>query len=130
MSSSSFEIRYAASLKPLLMGMGMGPARSGIEVTPDELRVQMGWAFRAHIPIRAVRHAEQLTRRVILGWGVHGWAGQWLVNGSGKGVVRIEIDSAVQASVMGGVPVRLTTLLVDVAEPDMFIDTVNRIRVA
>jgi hypothetical protein len=106
--SSSFAIRYAAPLKPLLTAIGMGPARSGIEVTPDELRVRMGWAFRANIPIRDIQHAEQSARPLILGWRVHGWAGRWLANGSGKGVVRIEIAPAARGSVMG-VPVRLAT---------------------
>nr|MDQ3826968.1 hypothetical protein [Actinomycetota bacterium] len=108
---------------------GMGPAQSGIEVTFEELRVQMGWAFRANISIRAVRHAEQSVPPLILGWGVHGWAGRWLVNGSRKGVVRIEIDPVARGRVMG-IPVRLARLLVSVAQPEKFVDTVNRIRVA
>lgn len=128
-TSSSFEIRYAAPLKPLLMAMGMGPDQSGIEVTSDEVRVRMGWAFRVNIPIRDVRLAERSARPIILGYGVHGWAGRWLVNGSGKGVVRIEIDPAARGSVMG-IPVRLATLLVSVAEPKRLIDTVNRIGIA
>jgi hypothetical protein len=110
-----------------MAAMGMGPAQSGIEVTPDELRVQMGWAFRANIPIRDVRHAEQPARPIVLGWGVHGWAGRWLVNGSSKGIVRIDIDPAARGSVVG-VPVRLATLLVSVAEPETFVDTVNHVR--
>jgi hypothetical protein len=128
-ASSRFEIRYATLLKPLLMAMGMAPAQSGIEVTPEELRVQMGWAFRATIPICDVRHAKRSVPALILGWGVHGWAGRWLVNGSRKGVVQIEIDPAARGRVMG-VPVRLATLLVSVVEPEKFIETVNRMGVA
>jgi hypothetical protein len=128
-ASSWFEIRYAELLKPLLTAIGMGPAESGIEVTPKELRVQMGWAFRAHLPIRDVRQVERSAPASVLGWGVHGGAGRWLVNGSRQGVVRIEIDPATRGRVMG-VPVRLATLLVSVIEPEKFVDTVNRARVA
>jgi hypothetical protein len=127
-SSSSLEIRYAALLKPLLGAMGMGPARSGIKVTPDQLRVRMGWAFDATIPIRDIRHAERSVPPVILGWGVHGWAGRWLVNGSRQGVVRIDIEPATQGKVIG-ISVRLATLLVSVVQPEKFLATVNRIRV-
>lgn len=127
-SSSSFEIRYAALLKPLLEAMGMGPARSGIKVTPDQLRVRMGWAFDATIPIRDIRHTERSVPPFILGWGVHGWAGRWLVNGSRQGVVRIDIDPATQGKVIG-ISVRLATLLVSVVQPEKFLATVNRIRV-
>jgi hypothetical protein len=128
-ASSSFAIRYAAPLKPLLMALGMGPVQSGVEVTPEKLRLQMGWAFRADIPIRDVRHVERSVPALILGWGVHGWGGRWLVNGSRQGVVRIDIDPAARGKIMG-VPVRLATLLVSLAEPQKFIDTVNGIRVA
>jgi hypothetical protein len=126
---SSFKIRYAGPIKPLLMALGMGPAQSGIEVTPNELRVQMGWAFHAKIPTHNIRHIEQSARPILLGWGVHGWAGRWLVNGSGKGIVRIEIDPAARARVMG-IPVRLTTLLVSASAPKNLVNTINRIRVA
>ena len=127
-SSSLFEIRYAALLKPLLGAIGMGAARSGIKVTPDRLHVQMGWVFDATIPIRDIRHTERSVPDLILGWGVHGWAGRWLVNGSRQGVVRIDIDPATQGKVIG-IPVRLATLLVSVVQPEKFLDTVNRIRV-
>jgi hypothetical protein len=112
----------------LLVTLGLGPAESGIEVTPEQLRVQMGWAFQANIPILRVRHVERSVPPLTAGWGVHGWAGRWLVNGSRQGVVRIEIDPAARATVMG-IPVRLTTLLVSVREPKEFINAVNRIRV-
>lgn len=128
-TSSSFPIRYATPIKLLLMAVGMGPAQSGIEVTPEELCVQMGWAFRATIPIRDIRHAERSVPPLILGYGVHGWTGRWLVNGSRQDVVRIEIEPTARGSVMG-VPVRLATLLVSVTEPEKFIDTVNRSRAA
>jgi hypothetical protein len=129
MASSWFEMRYAELLEPLLTAMGMGPAASGIEITSTELRVQMGWAFHAYVPIHDVLRVDRSAPARLLGWGVHGGGGRWLVNGSRRGVVRIEIDPATRGRVMG-VPVRLAILLVSVVEPERFMDTVNRARVA
>jgi len=69
----------------------------------------MGWAFRAHFPQSAVANA---TRR-----GVHGFAGRWLVNGSGDGILAIDLAATQRARVLG-VPVRLRQLLVSVNDPD------------
>jgi hypothetical protein len=41
----------------------------------------------------------------VTAWGVHGWRGSWLVNGSSSGLVRFEIEPAVRALIMG-IPVR------------------------
>lgn len=61
---------------------------------------------------------------LLVDWGVHGWAGRWLVNGSRSGIVRIDIDPACRAWVLG-LPVRLTTVKVSLAEPDAFCATVG-----
>jgi hypothetical protein len=128
-TSSSFQIRYAAPVKLLLTAVGMGPAESRIQVTPEELCVHMGWAFHASIPIHHIQRAQRSVPPLILGCGVHGWAGRWLVNGSRRGVVRLKIHPAARARVVG-VPVRLATLLISVTEPKEFLATINRIRVA
>lgn len=76
--TSSFEIRYAAPIKLLLTAVGMGPAQSGVTVTPEELCVQMSWAFRANIPIRDIHHAQHSVPPLILGWEcMAGLAGGW-----------------------------------------------------
>lgn len=48
--------------------------------------------------------------------GVHGWAGRWLVNGAGEGVLAIDLDPTQRARV-AGFPVRLRQLLVSVEDP-------------
>jgi hypothetical protein len=52
--------------------------------------------------------------------GVHGWRGDWLVNGDGTGIVELLLDPAVRAS-MGGVPIRLERLRVSLEDPDGFL---------
>jgi len=127
--TGTFALRYAPVLRPLMAAFGMGPARSTAEIAPEHLRVRVGWAFRATIPLQNVRHAERAVRPLILGWGVHGWGGRWSVNGSAKGIVRIDLDQPVRVAVTG-IPVRLRTLWVALADPDAFLAVLGRARVA
>jgi hypothetical protein len=103
--------------------LGMGPAVSGVWVGQDTIRVTMGWAFRAEIPREAVRETRA-DSDAVYGWGVHGWRGQWLVNGSSSGLVRLEIEPEVQAWVMG-VPVRLRTLRLSLDAPDQLMSLLS-----
>jgi len=48
--------------------------------------------------------------------GVHGFAGRWLVNGSGQSIVGINLEPRQRGYVLG-LPVRLRNLLVSVEEP-------------
>lgn len=113
-----FAIRFGF-WKWLLALLGMGPGVSRVETGPTVLRARMGWAFRATIPIASVRGVER-DRDMWWGIGVHGWAGRWLVNGSVRGIVRVEIDPPGRAWVVG-VPVRLRQLFVSLEDPDGFI---------
>jgi hypothetical protein len=56
---------------------------------------------------------------------VHGFAGRWLVNGSGDGIVSLELRPAQRAWVMG-FPVRLRTLLVSVQDPAGLVAALRR----
>jgi len=49
--------------------------------------------------------------------GVHGFGGRWLVNGSARGLLRIDLDPPPRAYV-AGIPVRLRQLLVSVDDPE------------
>ncbi len=95
--------------------LGLGPAWSGVEVGANEVRVRLGWGFRALFPRAAVQSVAPDTGRVG-GWGAHGWRGTWLVNGSSRGLVRIELAPSQKARVMG-LPVGLSVLRVSVEDP-------------
>jgi hypothetical protein len=112
MSEAFVGIRYTPALVPMFRLIGLSPARSGVWVGRDSLRV-MG--FRAEIPRWAVREIGP-DGAAVGGWGVHGWRGRWLVNGSSSGLVRLEIEPEVQAWVMG-IPVRLRTLRLSLVAP-------------
>ena len=74
------------------------------------------WGGRlVRFPCSVVVSVWELDRRPV-SRGVHGFAGRWLVNGSGRGVVNIQLSPPQRAYVMG-FPVRLELLMVSVAEP-------------
>ena len=108
-------MRYSRTSRLGLGLMGMGPRHSAVEVADGHLRVRMGWAFAADIPLEQVRSAVQRTRPV-LDCGVHGWRGRWNVNGVFSGLVTVMIEPAVQAHVVR-FPVRLRELRIGVDDP-------------
>lgn len=117
-----FRMRYAPVLRQLLWLLGMGANVTVIELSDFNLRVRMGWAFRADIPITSIRKIRRENR----GWwgvGVHGWGGDWLVNGSPRGVVGVTIDPPAPSRVIG-FPVKLRKLYISVENPDEFIAAV------
>lgn len=109
-----FPIRFT-SVNRAMAVLGIRRRASFVDVGFDAVEVRMGWAFRATIPRAAVSSAALDGGRVG-GWGVRGWRGVWLVNGSSSGIVRIEIDPAVRAR-SAFVPVRLRVLRVSVDDP-------------
>jgi hypothetical protein len=123
MGERDFAVSYDPALLPLMIAVGAGPRFTHVTVTGDELKVAMGWAFRATVPRSSIRDAGAYDGRVIA-WGVHGFRGRWLVNGSSRGMVRVTIDPPARAYVLG-VPVRLRELLLSVEAPGFFVATVR-----
>ncbi len=119
-----FEFRYDRWCGWLLGALGMGRRHSRIAVEREHALVVMGWAFRATIPRSSIR-AVATTEARVWGWGVHGWRGRWLVNGSSLGLVDVTIDPPAACRVMG-VPVRLREVRVSVTEPEQLIAELTR----
>jgi hypothetical protein len=92
------------------------PEDSFVDVERDQVSVRMAWAFRATFDRARVAGASVVAKRVPLTRGVHGWAGRWLVNGAGDGIVAIDLEPPQRARVLG-VPVRLRQLQVSVDDP-------------
>ena len=97
--------------------IGLLPSSSYLNVDGQQVDVRMGWAFSSGFPRSAVVSVSQLGSKP---WsrGVHGLAGRWLVNGSGRGVVSIQLSPPQRAYVLG-FPVQLKLLMVSVAEPSV-----------
>jgi hypothetical protein len=111
-----FEIDYSRWNKRFFGLLGLGPRFSDVMVDDTDLRVRMGWAFHADVPRSDIRRVAA-TERPFFAWGVHGWRGRWLVNGSSDGMVRVEIDPPARARTLG-IPIRLRIVYISLADPD------------
>jgi hypothetical protein len=111
-----FLIKFDPGYAPLSTGLLLFPSASYVEIAGNEISVRMGWAFRATFDRSCIAAASALDKRVGLTRGVHGWAGRWLVNGAGDGLVEIDLEPRQRAYVLG-IPVSLRKLQVTVDEP-------------
>jgi hypothetical protein len=84
-------------------------------MTPDTAdTVRMGWAFKSRFRRSDISSAAALDIRPI-SRGVH-WLGDgWLVNGAGRGILRIQLSPAQRAYAIG-LPVPLREVLVSVSD--------------
>jgi hypothetical protein len=115
-SERRFPIRYSRVMRPFAAVFGIGSVDSSVTVTDRTVHVRMGHAFNADIDRGAIQAAGHDVGPVH-GWGVHGRRGQWLVNGSSKGIVRIRIDPPATGQLLR-VPVSVRLLRVSVTDPD------------
>ena len=83
----------------LLKLIGSGPEHSGIAVNDADLAIKMGRSFDGRAPRTSVTSARALTDTVI-SRGVHGWRGDWLVNGAGDGLVELLFEPPMPGHVL------------------------------
>jgi hypothetical protein len=119
-----FTIRFTGLNKALHL-LGMTRGSSYVEVDAGHVAVRMGPWFRTRFERGQVVSADETPHPMLLGWGVHGWRGRWLVNGSSSGIVRLRLEPDARARVIG-VPVRLRELLVAVDDPTGLLATLAR----
>lgn len=125
-TTTRFPIRFDRLYGALSTALFMPPSKSYVEVGGDQVRVRMSWGFRAEFPKAAIRAVSTYERKPI-SRGVHGFAGRWLVNGSGDGIVTIELEPDQRGFVMG-FPVRLRQLMVSVEQPEQLKEVLSRPR--
>ena len=118
--SRRFELRYGRATKLLLIVFASGPGRSGIVVGEAELEVTMGVSFRGRAARETIASVRRLHEKVI-SRGVHGWWGDWLVNGAGDRLVELRFEPPMRARVLG-FPIRVRRLRVSVDAPDGLVD--------
>jgi hypothetical protein len=109
-----FPISFDGWYRVLSTVVGLPPSSAYVELDGGEVAVRMGWAFRARFPRSAIASAAPSGIRTI-NRGVHGFRGRWLVNGSGRDILRMGLDPPQRGYVMG-FPVRLRELLVSVED--------------
>jgi hypothetical protein len=101
--------------------LGLGARHAKVELTEDDLRVRLGWAFRATIARRSIRRAA-LHRDVWWAIGVHSdlRLKSWLVNGSSKGIVFLDILPPAKGR-SGPFRIRIERLGLGLEDPDGFL---------
>ncbi len=117
-AAKEFSFRYDRWCGWILGLFASGRRFSHVLVGEDVVDVRLGIAFQGTIDRSAIRGAHRWTGRV-LGWGAHGWRGRWLVNGSSKGIIVLEIDPAARGRVLG-CPVKVSELALSLEEPEAF----------
>lgn len=125
MKSAEFQFAYNPFIRVLTMPILAGPRHAIVRVDNDRVSVRMGlggWAFAARVPRSSISEVTRVPGPV-LGWGIHGWRGLWLVNGSSKGLVRMTIEPRARGRCLG-VPLRIRELTVSLADPDGFVRAV------
>jgi hypothetical protein len=120
MKASRFSIRVDRWCRLLFVPLGIGPRRDHVEVTHDVVTARLGWTFVARLD-RAAIVGVAPHRDVYGAWGAHGWRGRWLVNGSSRGIVRIDLEPRQRARLLGVWPLKLRQLLVSLDDPDGFL---------
>ena len=118
MADEVFAFRYGL-FRPLFSALGLGPRFARVTFKERTLEVRFGYGFRAEVPYSAIYNAR-LEPGMISGIGVHGWRGNWLVNGSALGLVGFEVDQRVMARVLG-FPLLMLHLRMSLEEPEKFL---------
>ena len=113
---AKFEFRYDRWCGWILGAFGSGRRFSSVVVTSTDLEAELGLAFRGVIPRESIRSARPWQGRVF-GWGAHGWRGRWLVNGSSKGIVVLEVEPPGAGRVLG-FPVTVRELALSLEDPE------------
>jgi hypothetical protein len=119
-----FPIRYNPAARVLLGAIFIRPTGSFVEVSEREVSVRMGWGFRASFARSSVVRCSEGIKGILLGLGIHGFGGKWLVNGSLDGLVSLQLSPAQRAYVLG-VPVKLRELQVSLVEPEALLNVLQ-----
>ncbi len=125
MVAKRFPIRFGRFNAALMGAFGMGPRRSYVEVSEDEVRVRMGWSFSATIPRSSIKEVRE-RGYVWWAYGLHWWGkGRYIVNGSGHRMLTLRIDPPVRART-SGMSATLRELWVSLEDPDGFRAAIGR----
>jgi hypothetical protein len=117
----AFPIRYSRLSRWFMTPLRLGARHAKVELNEDDLRIRMGWAFRATIPRRSIRRAA-LQRDAVWAIGVHSDLRfkSWLVNGSTKGVVFLDLLPPARGR-FGPFPIAIERLGLGLEDPDAFL---------
>jgi hypothetical protein len=119
-----YPIRFDPAFRVLCKAIFLSPDEAHVDVADDLVRVKFSWGFRAAFPRSSVASTSVYPKRP-LSRGVHGFAGRWLVNGAGEGILDLSFEPAQRGHVLGW-PVSLRHLLVSVDDPKALAEALAR----
>lgn len=119
-----FGIRYGRFNRVLLTLLAAGHRNSYVEIGDGSVTARMGPSFLATFPRSSITSCRRLGY-MWWAYGVHGWRGRWIVNGSGHNMVSVKIDPPVKARVLG-FPCKLDDLWVSLEDPEGFCAALGR----
>lgn len=119
-SGKQYRFSYTSLTRKLFTVLGIGPARSSVEVNRDAVRIRMGWAFDLEIPRSSIKSVMRASKPFGYGAGVHGWRGRWVVNGSNDGIVRLVLDPPPSGRTLF-IPIKPRELFLSLEDPAGFI---------
>jgi hypothetical protein len=125
-NTGTFSLSFSRGMRLMLTAMFAGPRHSRVYLAADSMTVRMGWhgwAFSAVIPRSSIAEVQPYSARV-LSWGAHGWRGQWLVNGSSRGLVRLRLSPSAPGRCLV-LRIRIRELIVSLEDPTGFISAVR-----
>jgi hypothetical protein len=123
--ATRYPIRVSWVFRGLFAILGASAKRDYVEVGGTTVKVRLGWMFRARIDRSAIVAARPHAN-MYGGWGAHGWRGRWLVNGSSKGIVQLDLDPRQRAWLLGLWPLRVRELYVSLEDPQGFLADLPR----
>ncbi|MGH2551136.1 MAG: hypothetical protein ACRDHN_17260 [Thermomicrobiales bacterium] len=109
--------RFTSRLFPLL---GIGPRRTSVVVTRDQIRASMGWSASITVSRSAVVSAEHSKKPFGYGSGVHGTPGRWVFNGSNDGIVKLTLDPPQRGRILI-FPIKPRELYLSLEDPSGFL---------
>jgi hypothetical protein len=118
----SFPIRYSGLSRWFFVPLLLGERHADVSLTAAEIRVRMGWAFRATIPRSSIRRAAR-HRDVPWAVGVHVLDVRlktWLVNASREGIVFLDLEPPARGR-SGPFPITIERLGLGLEDPDTFL---------
>ena len=93
-----FAIAFSPEFEATLAGVGCTPANSYVEIDASTLAVQFGDTFSMEAPRECITSVAAVGDLKEPSIGVHGGDGEWLVNGSPRGLCRVTFESPAEAS--------------------------------
>lgn len=129
MTARRFAFDFSRWLLPVFWLIGASPSRSAVVLGAEELVVHMGFGFRARIARSSIRRTRR-ERNTPWAIGVHtDFRRRWLVNGSSRGIVSMELDPVGRGRCLG-VPLRVKVLALGLEDPEGFLEALGTPRPA